>query len=120
MSMKKIALGVFRQPLNCAQAVAHAAVARGHGDVRLVAELAGCGGGRTPGGVCGALHAVHCITGDEALRKQASAEFAAMAAGAADCKSIKRAGVPCTDCVAFAARWVEQNLAVSNGKDGAS
>ena len=120
MSMKKIAEAVFRQPLNCAQAVAHAWTQKTGADVPLVAKLSGCGGGRAPGGVCGALHAVHCIAGEEALRKQALADFSAMAGGAADCRSIKSSGVPCSECVAFAAGWVEQNIVVSKGRDGAS
>ena len=117
MSMKESALGVFRQPLNCAQAVAHAAAERGCGDGRLVAELAGCGGGRTPGGVCGALHAVHCLVKDGVLRQEATEVFAAMAGGAADCRSIRRAGVPCAESVGFAAGWLEKHAGSTGTKE---
>ena len=110
--MQKTAKNVFRQPplrLNCSQAVAHAWEAR-TGTAGLVDRLAGCGGGNAPGGVCGALHAVRCVVGDGELRKLADAEFATAAGGAADCRSIRRNGVPCAECVGFAAEWLEKNM----------
>ena len=111
--MEQHARQVFRQPplrLNCAQAVACAWEAKTGQSTRLVTELAGCGGGGAPGGVCGALHAMHRIMEAGALRKKAETEFAAAAGGSVDCRGIRRAGVTCVECVGFAAGWLERHL----------
>ncbi|MFA5205234.1 MAG: hypothetical protein WC708_12625 [Lentisphaeria bacterium] len=111
--MEQQARQVFRQPpsrLNCAQAVASAWAAKTGQRTRLVEELAGCGGGGAPGGVCGALHAVQRILADGAARKQAETAFAAAAGGALDCRGIRNAGVACVECVGFAAGWLERHL----------
>ncbi len=81
---------------NCAQAVAAANGA----DEAAVAEMAFCGGGRAPGGLCGALHAA-CALCPEAA-EDFMAKFAA-ACGDTTCRAIKQnARTPCTTCVEVA------------------
>lgn len=112
--MKTLASTVFRQPpqrLNCAQAVAHAWHVKSGQDGHLVGELSRCGGGGAPGGVCGALHAVHRLTMAEPLQEKATSEFAAKA-GAVQCRDIRQLGIAtCAECVAHAAEWLERNPA---------
>ena len=98
------AVAAFHRPperFNCAQAVALAA---GESPVR-VAELAASGGGRAPGGLCGALHAAMSLLPSgkaEAVRR----EFARRL-GADTCRALKgELKVPCADCVRTAAELV--------------
>ena len=111
--MKTLATTAFRQPplrLNCAQAVAHAWQIKSGRDGHWVGELAGCGGGGAPGGICGALHAAHLAIGKETLQEKATREFAALA-GSVQCREIRRLGVAtCAECVEQAAAWLEQNM----------
>ena len=87
---------------NCAQAVADGL---GRGD--LVPELAACGGGRAPEGLCGALHSALLLVKPE-NREAVKAEFAA-AAGALTCSAIKgETKFPCAECVKVAAELVEK------------
>lgn len=82
---------------NCAQAVAG-----GCGREDLVAELASCGGGKAPGGFCGALYAA-CVISDEAEKEEIISRFR-KAAGAITCREIKTVtGYPCVECVRTAA-----------------
>ena len=83
-------------PFNCAQAVA-----LGNGHEEQKEDLARCGGGRAPGGICGALHAalelVPPSRRDDLLR-----DFE-QAVGNQRCADIKRENqTPCLDCVAIA------------------
>lgn len=87
---------------NCAQAVA-----AGSGREDLVPELAVCGGGRAPEGLCGALYAATLLAVPEktAILKE---EFSA-AAGALTCREIKSGTkFPCSECVRLAADLVEK------------
>ena len=87
---------------NCAQSVA-----AGFGREDLVAEMKDCGGGRAPGGACGALHAALQLIAED-HREEAVAECAA-AAGALNCRDIKsEARTPCSRCVEIAAGLVEK------------
>lgn len=87
---------------NCAQAVAE-----GAGRADLAAELASCGGGRAPGGTCGALHAALLILPEE--KRAAAREKFIRAVGAASCREIKtQTGTPCLKCVAAAAGILER------------
>lgn len=70
------------------------------GHDELVTELAACGGGRAPGGLCGALHAALLFV-PEAKREDVIAEFK-KSAGATTCREIKSStGTPCAKCVAI-------------------
>lgn len=90
---------VFHQPpvfANCAQSVA---IMTGHDD--WVKELAACGGGRAPGGLCGALHTALRIAPED-KRDDIIAAFKA-SVGATTCREIKSStGTPCAVCVAVA------------------
>lgn len=82
---------------NCAQAVM-----AGCGDPDRVADMADCGGGRAPGGLCGALHAAMLIRPD---RAEALSRAFAEAVGDTTCRGIKTGPkTPCAVCVATAER----------------
>ena len=83
-------------PFNCAQAVA-----LGNGHEEQKEDLARCGGGRAPGGICGALHAA-LLLAPEDQREAIQAEFQRQA-GALTCREIKgQTGTPCLQCVEIA------------------
>ena len=87
---------------NCAQAVMDGC----GGTPEQVAEMASCGGGRAPGGFCGALHAALLLCPDEA--EAIKAGFL-QEVGALTCREVKtKAGTPCAVCVETAARLVEK------------
>lgn len=94
---------------NCAQAVALA-----WGDKRniqngLPEQFTGFGGGRAPGGLCGALHAARELVGPE-KKEKLTEQFKNQAAGHTACRSIRKNKImPCTDCVGLAAALLEQH-----------
>lgn len=78
---------------NCAQAVA-----AGADRDDLVDELRAYGGGRAPGGLCGALYAALLILPED-KREEARAEFIRLA-GSDQCRVIKsECGTSCLRCV---------------------
>ena len=106
--MKEQALKVFRQPperLNCAQAVIHA-WCEVSGDVSITpASLKPFGGGRAPGGLCGALHAA-CLAAPDQKEVMKSAFTARL--GSLYCKELRTDGDHrCAACVAEAADLLE-------------
>jgi predicted Fe-Mo cluster-binding NifX family protein len=110
--MKAIARAVFHQPperLNCAQAVlaAYQEIVR---DVSLpVAELKPHGGGRAPGGTCGALHAACSIAPESAQVLTSQFE---QRAGSSLCRELKKVHkLPCEEAVGIAAELLEAELA---------
>lgn len=87
---------------NCAQSVA---VGAGRDD--LAEELATCGNGRAPEGMCGALYAALRIV-PEACRETARQNFIHFV-GSDTCVIIKmRNRIPCIRCVEKAAELVER------------
>lgn len=85
---------------NCAQAVMEGC----GGTPEQVAAMADCGGGRAPGGLCGALHAALTLRPDDA--EAIKAAFA-REVGALTCRDIKtKVGTPCPLCVECAAKLV--------------
>lgn len=87
---------------NCAQAVAG-----GCGESDLVADMAMCGGGKAPEGLCGALHAA-CIIASEEFRNDIIRDFQKVA-GAITCRAIKsETGFPCPECVRLGAELAEK------------
>jgi hypothetical protein len=101
--MKELALKVFRQPperLNCAQSVVHA-WREVSGDAAIaLADFKSLGGGRAPGGLCGALHAA-CVIAPE--RAESMKQHFAARLGSLYCKELRAAKVhPCESCVAQA------------------
>ncbi|MBR4946290.1 MAG: C_GCAxxG_C_C family protein [Kiritimatiellae bacterium] len=86
---------------NCAQAV----VEGGGGSPEQIAAMAACGGGRAPGGLCGALYGALVLCPDQA--DEIKAAFA-REVGALTCREIKTtAQTPCPICVEVAAKIVE-------------
>lgn len=82
---------------NCAQAVC---AAFGRDD--LLEEMKECGGGRAPGGTCGALYAAMTLVPG---RAEAIAAAFCAANGSTKCRELKgEHHVPCRTCVATAAR----------------
>ena len=92
--------------LNCAQSVT-AAFAPTHGTTEEdIQSLSGCGGGRAPGGLCGAYHAAVQLLGGES---EAMRDSFLEAAGALTCREIRGLRkLPCAGCVAHAARLVQE------------
>ena len=113
--MKAHALAVFhRAPenLNCAQAVLAAYQAVSGRKVAPVDDYRLFGGGRAPGGECGALYAAcQAAPGEaEALRAGFSAR-----AGSTQCRPLKRElRFPCTECVGLAAELLARTGSVSS------
>jgi len=106
--MKKHALAVFRQPperFNCAQSVLHAwREVSGDKSIAL-ANLKPFGGGRAPGGLCGALYAACTVAPTKV--GQLNAHFAARM-GSLYCKELRAARRnSCEACVAHAAELLE-------------
>jgi hypothetical protein len=106
--VKEHALRVFRQPperLNCAQAVIHAWCEVSGATSITPARLKAFGGGRAPGGLCGALHAACLAAPDEAEAMKSA--FAARL-GSLYCKDLRATGDHhCAACVADAAELLE-------------
>jgi hypothetical protein len=106
--MKEHALKVFRKDperLNCAQSVLYA-WREVTGDTSIaLADLKPFGGGRAPGGLCGALHAACTIAPDraEALKQHFAARL-----GSLYCRELREAKVhPCETCVGQAAELLQ-------------
>ena len=97
----KRADGVFHQPPtfpNCAQSVA---ILTGHPE--QATDLAVCGGGRAPGGLCGALHAALLFTPAE--KRDELIDAFRETVGATTCREIKgTTRTPCSVCVAAGAK----------------
>jgi len=107
--MKTHATTVFRRAperLNCAQAVldAYQAVTGRH--VAAVNDFKVFGGGRAPGGECGALYAACQCAPESAAALRAAF---AVRAGTTLCRELD--ALPCEECVALAARLLEQKPA---------
>ena len=87
---------------NCAQAVAY-----GAGRSDLNDKLAVCGGGKAPGGMCGALYAALLLAPPQ-MHESIKNEFIAKA-GFATCREIKTVSkYPCVECVALASELIEK------------
>ncbi len=87
---------------NCAQAVAY-----GLGRDDLLETLAPCGGGRAPGGICGALHAALLMLPEE--RRDEMKQKFRDAAGEIHCRSIRQAGqTSCSECVRIGAKLADE------------
>lgn len=106
--MKELAVKVFRQPperLNCAQSMVYAWRAVVGDTAVTVEELKPFGAGRSPGGLCGSLHAACLLAPDRA--EELKAAFAARL-GSIRCKEIRAAKKhPCAECVAQAADLIQ-------------
>lgn len=110
--MRESALSAFHRPpemLNCAQAVMRAYQESTGRTVGGPEEYAGLGGGRAPGGECGALHAA--CRAEPAWADRMRVDFAARA-GSTRCAVLKRElRVPCRECVGIAADLLSSRIA---------
>ena len=105
--MKEKALKLFTavpKLHNCAQAVACGAERDDLKD-----ELSKCGGGKAPGGLCGALYSALLLSPAEKHDK-IKRDFAAKA-GFLNCSEIKTISkFPCADCVTLGAELLEKSV----------
>ena len=89
--------------------MAHAWAAQNPGAESRVEAYAGCGAGRAPGGLCGAVHASCELAGEgaaEAIRRA----FAEKTGGHLTCREIRAARVlPCSGCVEWAAELLDRH-----------
>ena len=107
--MKKTASEYHRQRRgNCAQSVAYAWGQKFPGGRGVEEVFAGCGAGRAPGGLCGAVHA-SCELAGTGAAEAIKQDFAEKTGGLLTCKAIRAAKVmPCSECVEVAAGLLEQ------------
>ncbi len=108
--MKSTAGQIFKNGAgNCAQAVALAwADQVGLPQQEASAQFAGCGGGRAPEGLCGALHAARELAGTTQAN-DLTAAFARRTGGHTRCRDIRRVrSLPCASCVELAAELLEE------------
>jgi hypothetical protein len=113
-NMKNHALEHFRrppEPLNCAQSVLYA-YQKVSGDTTIpLLEMKRFGGGRAPGGLCGALHAACAVTPEKA--ETLKSRFAERT-GSVLCREMRKANRhPCEVCVAEAAQLLEKELGLN-------
>lgn len=93
---------------NCAQSVALAWRDKKDAASQHAGAFVKCGGGQAPEGLCGALHAACELAGDE-HRELLTERFKDTAKGYIKCREIRGNKImPCVDCVATAARLLEE------------
>lgn len=110
MPVKRAVEAYTRERMNCAQSVLRAYQQTHAVTEEQIAAAKAHGGGRAEGGLCGALHAALLLAKTPEQQQQIRAGFA-REAGAETCKGIKGAGgsgYPCKDCVALAARLLQE------------
>lgn len=109
-TMSDVAAFLFRKGRkNCAEAVAEAWQKVSGNGLELTVNLAKCGSGRAPQGLCGAIYAAQLVC-DEDKTAELTDRFAD-AAGSLNCgeiRSMKK--LSCTACVELAASLLEENL----------
>ena len=108
--MKKTASEYHRKRRgNCAQSVAFAWGSKYPGGRGVEECFAGCGVGRSPDGLCGALYASCELAGARAA-EAIKQSFAEKTGGHLTCKAIRAANaMPCSECVEVAADLLEQH-----------
>jgi len=108
--MKKTASNYYLNGFgNCAQAVAAAWSNATGSDRDMIARLSGCGHGRAPNGICGALYAAQCLLEGENVR-QLTDSFSKASGGHTTCCEIRKERVlKCYECVELAAGLLQQN-----------
>ncbi|OGV54472.1 MAG: hypothetical protein A2X45_09745 [Lentisphaerae bacterium GWF2_50_93] len=102
MPVKKAIKAYSEEKLNCAQSVLRGFQKdMGISDEEIV-EAKKLGGGRAPGGKCGALHSALELLENDLEKKELSATFA-QKAGAEDCRLIRAMKkISCGQCVEHA------------------
>ena len=116
--MKKTAQEYHRERRgNCAQAVAYAWGNKYPGGRGVEEVFAGCGGGKAPGGLCGAVHA-SCVLADSSDAETIKREFAEKSGGPLTCHEIRAAKkLTCNECVGLAAELLEKHARKIKGVD---
>lgn len=109
-TMSDVAVFLFKKGRkNCAEAVAEAWQQVSGKDLDLTVNLAKCGSGRAPQGLCGAIYAAQLVC-DEDKKAEISDRFAD-AAGSLGCREIRSMKkLSCTACVELAASLLEESL----------
>jgi hypothetical protein len=98
-----------KEGYNCAQAVLKAFQDSHKIAESEIADYKSAGGGRSVGGLCGALFAAKRIVGEEAF-DEISKNFECQA-GSLKCTEIRKAGLlSCKGCVGTAAELVQNNI----------
>jgi hypothetical protein len=108
MTEKPDAVAYFRgqQGYNCAQAILKVFAHLGGFDESCLDRFARVGGGRAPGGECGALFAAKAILRDSVAKQEVEKAFVATA-GSSKCRDIRRGrSLSCEQCVQTAAEAV--------------
>jgi hypothetical protein len=99
---------------NCAQSVAFAWNTTYPDRSKTEDTFAGCGGGRAPDGLCGALHA-SCTLADATAAEAIKLSFAEKSGGHVKCREIRKAKtLPCCECVEVAAELLEKHTEEAN------
>ncbi len=99
-----------KEKFNCVQAIMKAFQRRFGVSDEEIAAGSRLGSGRAPGGLCGALHAVKLLAGDDELSRVVEERFVERA-GAADCRTIRKLKLlSCRRCVEAAAEILEAAL----------
>jgi hypothetical protein len=94
---------------NCAQSVAYAWGVKHRGAKGVEEVFDGCGGGRAPGGLCGALYA-SCKLAGAAAAETIRQRFVEITGGLQTCRDIRASNrVPCSACVEWAAELLESH-----------
>ncbi|MDX9866344.1 MAG: hypothetical protein RBT78_00310 [Kiritimatiellia bacterium] len=103
---------------NCAQAVAHAWENKVGDPGKTAGRFAGCGGGRAPGGLCGALYA-SCTLAGTAAADAIKTAFAERSGGHHTCRAVRAThSLTCNECVGLAAALLEERLRPEGGHGG--
>jgi len=101
---------------NCAQSVAFAWGSKYPGGRGVEEVFAGCGAGRAPGGLCGALYASCELAGAHAA-EAIKRSFAERTGGHQTCKDIRASrALPCSECVELAAELLETHASAGTKK----
>jgi len=107
--MKNTAIEYHQQRLgNCAQSVVYAWNLKNPDSQHREEHFAGCGGGRAPRGLCGAVHASCELAGASAEPIQES--FAERTGGGLTCREIRMSRkLSCSECIGVAAELLEKH-----------
>ncbi len=97
-----------KEGYNCAQAVLKAFQDRFNTTEQQIESAQQQGGGRAPGGVCGALFAAQSLV--EEPQEQVLTQTFKSKVGHTLCDAIKASGVSCYDCVETAENALEQTI----------
>jgi len=107
--MKQIAVAYYLSKKgNCAQSVAFALQQKGWASNSTLEDMAGCGAGRAPERMCGALYAAIKSVADPKIVQEMKARFVEASGGHLSCPQIRAARkLTCVQCVELASEMLE-------------